>query len=211
MNKSELLNAIVDSCEFKEWLEHQLISDDFIQSVGIDCFYCNGFNFNIAYYLECELDSEQAYDDAFEIVQTILGAFNDEDLEYFYDNLKGEYHLSALDLSKYADHFEDMFSALLVDCVKNNESELVDHFTCQIDNYVEDCINREEDMCGPQARAWQALRGKLICDFESDIENIGSRVDYELIQVLNSIDYRYYDDCMDYFDNVYTKIYDELA
>lgn len=210
MNKSELLNAIVDSCEFKEWLEYQLTYDDFLYSVANDCFYCSGFNSDIVNYLECELDSEQAYDDALEIVQSILDDFSVTDLQHFLNDLHDEYHLSALDLSKYADHFEAMFSGLLVEFIQDNETKLVDHFTSYIDCYVDECFNTDE-MCGPQRRAWEQLRRELICEFESDIQNMGSYVDCELIQVLNSIDGGHYDDADEYFDNVYTKIYDELV
>lgn len=210
MNKSELLNDIVNSCEFKEWLEYQLTYDDFLYSVATNCFFCSGFNSDIIDYLECELDSEQAYDDALDVVDDILREFSVTDLQHFLNELHDEYHLSALDLSKYAKYFDGMFSRLLVDCIQDNESKLVDHFTCYIDSYVDECFN-PDDMCGPQRRAWEQLRRELICEFESDIQNIGSYVNYELVQLLNSTDGDHYDDACYYFDNVYTKIYDELV
>ena len=106
MNKSELLNAIVDSCEFKEWLEYQLTYDDFLYSVAYNCFHCSGFNSDIIDYLECELDSEQAYDDALDVVDDILREFSITDLQHFLNELHDEYHLSALN-STDGDHYDD--------------------------------------------------------------------------------------------------------
>ena len=212
-NSAFLLNAIFECAEFEEWLTHQLTSEDFITGIAIRGCNCNwrGFNPDIANDLERELETEQAYDDALKVVKKILGTFSDDKLRQFLNELKGDDYLDALDLSDYAGCFEDLFIPWLAACVQYEKSKLVSLFENYIDCYVEDCINDPEKMCGPQRRAWDKLRKDLIYSFERDIDELDTNFNYDFVRLLNSLDGRFSDDARDYFDNVYTKIYDEIA